>query len=215
MVASFQQREAGISDDFFKLRTGLAIGLFDWRISVGGRGMGLAAGRVWVDGGEFNCKLNYKRIYVIKGNLLMEVSARSLWKAIKVWMAGISNSVKCQNRCLMGLRKPGNGHACADIPIWSKKGTRKGLPRIRVRRLLKFNLLNKVLKALEKKLNNKAISTLLLKSTSSFVCSFPLVSNTCKWRACCCNPGMLPSKWCFFIESKWRKKRICQGERTV
>lgn len=67
-------------------------------------------------------------------------------------MAGISNSVKCQNRCLMGLREPGNGHACADIPIWSKKGTRKGLPRIRVRRLLKFNLLNKVLKALEKKI---------------------------------------------------------------
>lgn len=63
----------------------------------------------------------------------------------------------------MGLQEPGNGHACADIPIWYKKGTRKGLPRIRVRRLLKFNLLNKVLKALEKKLNNKAISTLLLK----------------------------------------------------
>lgn len=38
-------------------------------------------------------------------------------------MAGISNSVKCQNRCLMGLREPGNGHACADIPIWCKKGT--------------------------------------------------------------------------------------------
>jgi len=65
-------------------------------------------------------------------------------------MAGISNSVKCQNRCLMGLQEPGYGHACADIPIWYKKGTRKGLPRIRVRCLLKFNLLNKVLKALKK-----------------------------------------------------------------
>lgn len=28
--------------------------------------------------GEFHCKLNYKRIYVIKGSLLMEVSAHSL-----------------------------------------------------------------------------------------------------------------------------------------
>lgn len=65
-------------------------------------------------------------------------------------MAGISNSVKCQNRCLMGLQETGNGHACADIPIWYKKGTKKGLPRIRARHLLKFNLLNKVLKALKK-----------------------------------------------------------------
>lgn len=41
--------------------------------------MGLAAGRVWGDGGgEFHCKLNFKRIYVIKEGLLMEVSARSL-----------------------------------------------------------------------------------------------------------------------------------------
>lgn len=40
--------------------------------------------------------------------------------------------------------------ACADKPIWDKKGTRKGLPRIRVRCLLKFNLLNKVLKAFKK-----------------------------------------------------------------
>lgn len=40
--------------------------------------MGLAAGKVWGDGGEFHCKLNFKRIYVIKGGFLMEVSARSL-----------------------------------------------------------------------------------------------------------------------------------------
>lgn len=147
----------------FKLRKALDIGLFDWGISVGGKGMGLAAGKVWGDGGEFHCKLNYKRIYVIKGSLLMEVSAHSLWRAIKVWMAGISNSVKCQNRCLMGLWEPGSGHAYAEIPIWYEKGFRKGLPRIRVRCVLKFNLLNKVLKALKKikTLNSKAISTLL------------------------------------------------------
>ena len=77
-MASFQGREAGRSDVFFKLRKGLDIGLFDRGISVGSRGMGLAAGRVWGDGGEFHCKLNYKRIYVIKGSLLMEVSAHSL-----------------------------------------------------------------------------------------------------------------------------------------
>lgn len=40
--------------------------------------MGLAAGMVWGDGGEFHRKLNFKRIFVIKGGLLMEVSARSL-----------------------------------------------------------------------------------------------------------------------------------------
>lgn len=78
-------------------------------------------------------------------------------------MAGISNSVKCQNRCLMGLWEPGSGHAYVEIPIWYEKGFRKGLPRIRVRCVLKFNLLNKVLKALKKikTLNSKAISTLL------------------------------------------------------
>lgn len=63
---------------FFKLQKGLDIGVSDWGISVGGSGMGLAAGKVWGDGGEFHCKLNFKRIYVIKGGLLMEVSARSL-----------------------------------------------------------------------------------------------------------------------------------------
>lgn len=85
----------------------------------------LAAGKVWGDGGEFHCKLNFKRIYVIKGGLLMEVSARSLWKAIRVWMAGISNSVKCQNRCLMGLWEPGNGQPV----LTNQSGTRKGRGR--------------------------------------------------------------------------------------
>jgi len=63
---------------FLKLQKGLNIGLFDRGRSVGGRGMGLAAGWVWGDRGEYHCKLNYKRICVIKGSLLMEVSARSL-----------------------------------------------------------------------------------------------------------------------------------------
>lgn len=84
--------------------------------------MGLAAGRVWGNGGKFHCKLNFKRIYVIKGGLLMEVSARSPRKAIRVWMAGISNSVKCQNRCLMGLWEPGNGQPV----LTNQSGARKG-----------------------------------------------------------------------------------------
>lgn len=50
--------------------------------------MGLAAGRVWGDGGEFHCKSNYKRIYVIQGSLLMEVSARSHEKPSRFgWLA--------------------------------------------------------------------------------------------------------------------------------
>lgn len=55
-VASFQQREAAVRW-FYKLQKGLDIGFLDWRVSVGGRGVGLAAGEVWGGGGGISLQI--------------------------------------------------------------------------------------------------------------------------------------------------------------